>query len=146
MKMIFSFALLVLVTFSAQAQSKEDRVWRRVQDLTKAVFETRDSIVIKDLVSSRVSYGHSSGVVENKAEMLHNAVTTPVIYKMIEIEKVSIDVSDDFALVRHNLRGVSVDAKGAESPLNLAILQVWKKEAGKWRIWGRQAVKIAPKS
>ena len=43
------------------------------------------------------------------------------------------------------LRAISVE-NGTETPLNLAILQVWRKENGKWRIWARQAVKIPPKS
>jgi hypothetical protein len=50
------------------------------------------------------------------------------------------------AIIRHNLRGESIDSKGVETPLNLAIMQVWKKERGDWRLWARQAVKILPKS
>ena len=60
-------------------------------------------------------------------------------------KKVSVDIDGNTAVVRQNFRATSVE-NGTETPLNLAILQVWKKENGKWRIWPRQAVKVAPKT
>jgi hypothetical protein len=59
---------------------------------------------------------------------------------------VSIDINKKTVVLRHNFRATSIDDKGVESPLNLGILQVWKKENGKWRIWARQAVRIPAKS
>ena len=73
------------------------------------------------------------------------AVANKQIYKNSVFEKVSVDIDGNTALVRHNFRATSVE-NGTETPLNLAILQVWRKENGKWRIWARQAVKILPKS
>ena len=139
------FFFIFLSSFSiAIAQSKEEKVWQRVEALTKAVFETKDSVALDDLVSSKVSYGHSGGNVEDKKTMVHNAYTSKTEYKNKNFERVSIDVSDDAAIIRHTLRAISID-NGKESPLDLMILQVWKKEKGKWRLWARQAVRIPPK-
>jgi hypothetical protein len=101
---------------------------------------------MKDLVSDRVTYGHSGGNIENKQVMVHNASVSKTVYKNSELERLSIDVDKKSAIVRHTFRAISVDEKGTEAPLNLGLLQVWKKEHGKWRLWARQAVKIAPKS
>jgi hypothetical protein len=54
-------------------------------------------------------------------------------------------VDDKLAIVRQNFRATSVDAQGVGTPLDLGILQVWKKEHGKWKLMARQAVKIPPK-
>ena len=54
---MFAFAWLTSV---AQSQS-QDQVWSRVEALTKAIFETKDSLALVDLVSSKVTYGHSAG-------------------------------------------------------------------------------------
>ena len=78
--------------------------------------------------------------------MIKNAIGNKGGYKNIELERLSISVDDKIAVLRHNLRGISLDAAGAESPLNIQILQVWKKSKGKWQIWARQAVRIPAKS
>jgi hypothetical protein len=144
MKKTFLFLLVLSTSYSfAVAQSKEEKVWQRVEALTKAVFETKDSATLDDLISSNLSYGHSGGNIEDKKTMVHNASASKTEYKNKKFERVSIDVKDETAIVRHNFRAISVD-NGKESPLDLGILQVWKKEKGKWRLWARQAVKIPP--
>jgi hypothetical protein len=141
------FCLTLLVVLAAFSQSaEENKVWSRVEALTKAVFETKDSVALKGLVSSQVSYGHSGGNIEDKAMMVTAAATSATTYRKPELEKVSIDISGKTAIVRHNFRAGSVDAKGVETALNLAVIQVWKKERGDWKLWARQAVKILPKS
>jgi len=138
------FFILAALPFSF-AQSKEDKVWERVETLTKAVFETKDGNVLNELVSENVSYGHSGGNIEDKKTMVTNAVASKTEYKNRNFERVSIKVNDKTAIVRHNFRAISV-SDGKESPLDLAILQVWIKEKGKWRLWARQAVRIPPKT
>ena len=137
--------LLLLITSSSFAQSKEDKVWERVEALTKAVFETKDGNVLNDLVSENVSYGHSGGNVEDKKMMVSNAVVSKTEYKNRNFERVSIQVNDKTAIVRHNFRAISIN-DGKEAPLDLTILQVWRKEGGKWKLWARQAVRIPPKT
>jgi hypothetical protein len=143
-KTILLTALLFLTTAFTFAQSKEAKVWERVEALTKAVFETKDSAALQDLVSDKVTYGHSGGNLEDKKTMVQKAAASKTEYKNRSFEKVSIDVNDKTAIVRHNFRAISVE-NGKETPLDLGILQVWKKEGGKWRLWARQAVKIPPK-
>jgi hypothetical protein len=146
MKKFLSIALLSLFSLGVLAQSANDKqVWSRVEALTKAVFESKDSLALLDLVSSRVTYGHSNGNIEDKATMVQKAVASKTTYKNSVLEMVSMDVVDNTAIVRHNFRATTVE-NGTEAPLNLSVLQVWKKEQGKWRIWARQAVKILPKS
>jgi len=96
-------------------------------------------------VSENVSYGHSGGNIEDKKTMVANAAASKTEYKNRNFERVSIKVNDKTAIVRHNLRAISIN-DGKEAPLDLAILQVWIKEKGKWRLWARQAVRIPPKT
>ncbi len=145
MKSSILSVILILITSLVLGQSKESTVWSKVEALTKAVFETKDSLVLKDLVSEKVSYGHSGGNIEDKQTMVSKASASKTEYKNRNFEKVSIDVNDKSAVVRHNFRAISIE-NGKETPLDLAILQVWRKEGGKWRLWARQAVRIAPKN
>ena len=146
MKQFFLFLLILVGTGAVAQTAKDEQVWSRVGALTRAIFETKDSAALADIVSDEVTYGHSGGNIENKKEMVHNASVSGTIYKNPSLERVSIKIEKDVAVVRHNFRAISVDDKGTETPLNLGILQVWRKEHGKWRIWARQAVKIPPKN
>lgn len=140
---------IVIVLFSsfvallAFGQSSEEaKVWARADALRKAVFETKDSVALYDLVGSKVTYGHSGGNIEDKPTMVHNAVISKTIYKNTSVEKLSIAFIKETAILREIFRATSVDDKGVESPLNISILQVWIKERGKWKLFARQAVKV----
>ena len=146
MKHLLLFGSLFIVCSSSFSQSAEDKLWSRVEGLTKAIFETKDSMILKGMVSDHVTYGHSGGNLEDKATMVTKAATSTTIYRNRQLEKVSIDINRKTALVRHNFRAGSVDASGVETPLNLSILQVWKKEHAQWKLWARQAVKVPAKS
>ena len=141
--LVFSIAVMMM-SFSFAQSKEEEKVWARVEALTKAVFETKDSAALVELVSTKVTYGHSSGTLEDKTTMVQKAIASKTEYKNRNFERVSIEVNDKTAIVRHNFRAVSME-NGKESPLDLGILQVWKKENGKWRLWARQAVRIPPK-
>lgn len=147
MKKLFVFLGIVLISVSAFAQSsKEAAVWSNVEKLTEAIFGKRDSTLLVKLVDDKVTYAHSNGNVEDKALMIKNAMGNTGSYKNIQIERGTINIDGKTAVLRHNLRGASVDARGTQSPLDLGILQVWKKKHGKWKIIGRQAVRIPAKS
>ena len=147
MKKISMFLVIMMVAFTTFAQTAaEQKVWDRVEALTNAIFVKRDSLALLDLVSDKVTYGHSGGAIEDKTTMVHKAMVSKTTYRNQQFEKLSIQVQDKTAVLRHNYRAISIDENGKETPLDLGILQVWKKEGKKWRIWARQAVKIAPKN
>ena len=147
MKKVLMSLLIMTLTITAFAQTAaEQKVWDRAEALSNAIFVKRDSAALLDLVSDKLTYGHSGGNIEDKATMVHKAMVSKTTYRNQTFEKVSIQVQDKVAIVRHNFRAISIDENGKETPLDLGIMQVWKKEGNKWRIWARQAVKIAPKS
>lgn len=146
MKKLVVVLLTSFVALFAIGQSSEQaKVWAGADALRKAVFETKDSAALYDLVGSKVTYGHSGGNIEDKPTMIHNAVVSKTTYRNTSVEKLSITFIKETAILREIFRATSVDEKGVESPLNLNILQVWIKDHGKWRLFGRQAVKINPK-
>jgi hypothetical protein len=137
--------LLAVLTSSAYSQAGNDaQVWARVDALNKAVFETKDSAAIQDLVADSLTYGHSTGVIENKPVMLHNAVHSAEVYSNLSTERLAAVKAGDGVIVRYILRGDVV--KNADAyPLNIGVMQVWAKNNGKWRLFARQAVKVNPK-
>ncbi|WP_207492428.1 nuclear transport factor 2 family protein [Aridibaculum aurantiacum] len=145
MQKLSLLVVLCMLSLLAFSQAKEEQVWQRVEQLNRAIFETKDSAVIVSLISDKASYGHSGGNIEDKQLMVKDAVANTASYKAISLERISVQIHRSrTAVVRHVLRATTVD-KGTETPLNLHILQVWGKEKGRWMLLARQAVRINPK-
>ncbi len=142
MKKFLLFCLLFAVVSSSCAQAVEDKVWKRVEALHNAVFGSKDSVVMADLVGDYLTYGHSGGTVEDRATMIHKAAASKNEYRNPVFEKVSIQVVKNTAYVRYNFHAETV-AQGVETPLAIGIFQVWQKLKGDWKMVGRQAVKLS---
>ena len=144
-KLLFILFLSFCTSIAFGQTGKEAEVWTKVEALNKAIFETKDSAAIQDLVAENVTYGHSTGLIENKSVMLHNAVSAPDVYKNLSLERLGTTYAGQTAVVRYILRA-EVLKDGNTSPLNISIMQVWGKDKGKWKLYARQAVKVTPKS
>jgi hypothetical protein len=136
--------LFILFSLTAIAQGKaEKKILNNIKALNSAIFMNRDSAVLLQIVGERVTYGHSSGKIENKAEMVHNAMVSPTTYKDFGMSDVSIVVDGKTAIVRHVLKARSFDATGKEGVLHLNVLQTWIKKNKQWILAARQAVKLS---
>ncbi len=144
-KLLFIISLSFCTLFVFSQTGKESEVWRKVEALHKAIFETKDSVAIQSLVADNVTYGHSTGLLENKPVMLHNAVHSAEEYKNLSVERLNTTYAGPTVIVRYIFRA-DVTKEGNTSPLNISIMQVWAKDKGNWRLFARQAVKVAPKS
>ncbi len=141
MKKIICFAIL-LASLSAFAQRNEEDVLQRINAFNKAVFTDKDSVAIDELLADKVSYGHSSGVIQNREEMIKGAINASIVFNNLTMESSSIYFENKSAIARHELKAVTVDKSGRESPLHIGILQVWVKQKGKWKLTARQAYKL----
>jgi len=136
--------LFTIFSITAFAQGKaEKKILNNIKALNNAIFLNRDSAVLLQIVGERVTYGHSSGKIESKAEMVHNAMVSPTTYKDFGMSDVSIVVDGKTAIVRHVLKARSFDATGKEGVLHLNVLQTWVKKNKQWILAARQAVKLS---
>jgi Domain of unknown function (DUF4440) len=140
-KNLFIIFLLGL-TIQSFAQTKEEKVLMQVTQLNNAIFGVKDSIALERLLANKVSYGHSSGKIENRQEMIHGAVSNTGSYTNFVMEGATVYFEKNTAIVRHVLNATSIDKDGKQSPLHIGILQVWVKQKKQWKLTARQAVKL----
>lgn len=141
--LITILALLTALAGTAQS-AKEQEVLDRIALLNKAIFtdlDKRDSAALEQLVSPRVTYGHSSGLIENKQVMIHHAVVSPATYADFRMENATVFFEGNTAIARHVLKAKTFE-NGKEGVLNLGVLQVWIKKGKIWQLLARQAVKL----
>lgn len=139
-RIIYFLAILMLANITVQAQSKsEKQVAAAVEFLKKAMIDgSRESL--EAIAGDKLSYGHSGGKVENKAEFVEAIASGKSDFVTIDLTDQTIQVIGKTAIVRHSLSATTND-RGVPGTVKLHILTVWQKVHGKWVMIARQAVK-----
>lgn len=143
-KYIIAF-VLVLISFSNYAQTKsvskeEAAVANRVEAFRKALIDPTENN-LKALTSKDLSYGHSSGVLQNQEVFIEKLLNKESDFVTIEFQNQTIQITGDVAIVRHNLAAHTKDS-GVEKDIKIGNVLVWQKQKGKWVIIARQAFKL----
>ncbi len=126
---------------TVKAQSKDElAVGNAVEKLRKAMING-DRTELEAIASDKLSYGHSGGHVEGKAEFVDKIATGKSDFVTIELKEQTISVNGKAAVVRHKLNATTND-NGKPGEVHLAILLIFKKENKQWKLLARQAVKV----
>jgi hypothetical protein len=133
--------LLTVINMNSEAQSKEEKqVATAVKTLTKAMIDG-DKTALENIASDGLSYGHSSGKVQDKAAFVDAIASGQSDFVTIDLTDQTIIVKDQTAIVRHKLAAQTNDG-GKPGNVNIGIMLVWAKEKGAWKLLGRQAYKL----
>ena len=136
-----SGASLLAVAPSRAQGSDAAAVADAVASLTKAMLAA-DKAKLEALTADQLSYGHSSGKVEDKATFVDVVASKKSVYKSIELSKQTVVVAGNDAIVRHAWESESGTGDGKWSVSKIGVLQVWQKQPSGWRLLARQAFKV----
>lgn len=140
-------ALLATTTFAllpaaARADERDDvaAVAAAVAALTKAMLAA-DKAQLEALTADQLSYGHSGGVIQDKADFVKVIAEKKTVYKSIELSKQTLGMAGTNAIVRHAWESESGAGDGKWTVSKIGVLQVWQKQGGDWKLLARQAFK-----
>jgi hypothetical protein len=134
------FLLMMLISVNSFAQSKDETaVSTAVETLRKAMLDA-DKATLEKCTAAELSYGHSSGKVETKAEFVDALATGKSDFVSINLTDQTIKVVGNTAIVRHTLQGETND-NGNRGTVRLFVLTVWQKQNGQWKLLARQAAR-----
>lgn len=143
MKYISTILLGFMSLFFSNAMSAQSKqhlqVKTAVEKLTSAMI-SGERATLEMIASNRLSYGHSGGHVEGKAEFVEKIASGKSDFVSIDISEQTIDVVGKTAIIRHQLNATTNDG-GKPGVVKLKILLIFKKEQGVWKLLARQAVK-----
>jgi hypothetical protein len=112
-----------------------------VEELRKAIFSA-DKAKLAALAADQLSYGHSSAVVQNKAEFIDGVVNRKATVKTLDFPELQTFVAGDAGVARH-LYVSDSEADGKTTTTKIGVLQVWQKQGGEWKLLARQGFKLA---
>jgi len=137
---VFVVCVLVSTLRGAGQPSAVQEVEQAVHALTQAMLSA-DGPMLRKLTSDALSYGHSSGKVETKAEFVETLVSGISVFEDIQLTDQTVDVIDQTAVVRHVLTAKTNDKGKGPGTVKLYVLLVWVRQGGQWSLVARQAVK-----
>jgi hypothetical protein len=117
--------------------SDEAAVKDNVEALRKALLAA-DKGQLEQLTAAQLSYGHSSGKVQNKAEFIDGVMTRKAVVKSLSFPDLTVAVAGDAAVARHVYASESETA-GKPRTIRLGVLAVWQKRTAAGSCWRARA-------
>ena len=140
-KKIILLPLAIFIVMVTNAQTSKDivDVGTAVEKLRKAMVDP-DKKELESLVMDELSYGHSSGQIDDKALFVEKLVSGKSDFVSIDLVDQVITVTGNVALVRHKFNAKTND-NNRPGEVHILVLLVWKKEKAGWKLLARQAVR-----
>lgn len=135
---LLAFCMMSTISF---AQSKEEKAIASQVELLRTAMVDADKTILEKLSDEKLSYGHSSGKIEDKAAFVSNIVSGKSDFVSIGLSDQKIAISGTTAIVRHLLTAETNDG-GVAGHVKLYVLLVWSKDGSQWKLLARQAVKV----
>lgn len=138
----FALALSVITGQSAAATNPEQEVLA-AQDLWRQAMTRKDRAAFEKVLHQDLRYGHSSGLIETKAQAIQHVLGSTAIWERIEFQDTLVKVQGDTAIVTGK---VDVHQRGTKNRtvIKLVVLSVWKRGAPGWQMIARQATRPEP--
>lgn len=118
------------------------QVEKRVEYLKQLMIDP-DKTKLEALLSDQLTYGHSNGLIENKAQCIENLVSGNSDFVDITLTNTQSSITGSIAWTRFDLYA-HTNNKGVAGETKLKVLLIWIKENKQWKLLARQAVKIIP--
>jgi ketosteroid isomerase-like protein len=138
--LLFIFSITTAIVF---AQSKKETQVVAAVEKLKLAMVSGERAALESIAADQLSYGHSGGLVETKAQFVEKIASGSSDFVTIELKNQTITISGNTAIVRHELHATTND-NNKPGEVHLRIMLVFQKQAKEWKLLGRQAVKITP--
>jgi ketosteroid isomerase-like protein len=141
-KMIGMLLATALILSAAPSESKGEKEVMAAMDAWKQATMKKDGAALDKLLHPDLTYSHSSGMNQTKAEVLKAVTTGKATTEAIDFSDTTVRVYGNTALIRGKV-DMRNNTGGKSTTSNLNILHVWIKGPQGWQMVARQATKLA---
>jgi ketosteroid isomerase-like protein len=135
--------LTAMVLSAASTDSKGEKEVMAAMDAWKQATMKKDGAALGKLLHPDLTYSHSSGKNETKADVLKSVTAGKATVEAIDFSDTTVRVYGNTALVRGKV-DIRNNTAGKSTTANLNILHVWVKGPQGWQMVARQATRLAP--
>ncbi len=139
------FFLLLTISCNSTslvAQSNEDEIAKIENTVTHlyAAMVDKDKSVLQELTMESLTYGHSSGTIENQSQYVDGVLNGAFQFSAITPVDQTVTTSGDLGVVRHIFEAEGTN-NGNPAKVRIGCLLIFQKE-GQWKLLARQAFKL----
>jgi len=140
-KWILILLSTAMVCTAVNNDSKDDKDVLAAMDAWKQATMKKDGAALEKLLHPDLTYSHSSGMTQTKADVIKAVTTGKATVEGIDFSDTTVRVYGKTALVKcvvdlHN------NADGKTTVAHLSILHVWVKGSQGWQMVARHATKL----
>jgi ketosteroid isomerase-like protein len=135
-------AASLLHSAPAQAEAADDTALNQAVEAFRKATLAQDKAKLDQLFADQLSYGHSDGRVESKAEVINGVMNRKTTVKSIDFPELKVAIVGSSAVARHLYVSES-ELDGKPNSTRIGALQVWQKQDGSWKLLARQGYKLA---
>ena len=135
----FFIIFFSFIAVSVHAQTNEEKLIKTVKEFHQTLVN-KNTVSINQQTDKVLSYGHSNGWVQTKADLIKDFETGYISYISIVEDSITVAMSGNMANVRF-ISDITAVFKGTTSNFRLKVLEVWVKKGKRWVLFARQAVK-----
>jgi ketosteroid isomerase-like protein len=136
----WSIILCLLSVSIAEGQSWQKDIGKSIESLNKAMI-FQDKNLLEKLTADALSYGHSTGLIENKKQFINNVISGPVKFLTIIDSTQTMVRSGNIAIVRY-VSHINGNKNGEPLDIKIGILMIWEKQGVDWKLLARQGFKF----
>ena len=130
--------LAATTTSAISAQADDVAAVEQAGETLRKLMINPDRVALERTFADQLSYGHSDGRVQTKAEFTDALLHGKSVFKSISLSGQMISLVGDIAIVRHRFEADAI-SNGVPAQPRIRILQVWQKQGDAWRLLVRQA-------
>lgn len=131
--------LATVVALPAWVQPGEEAAVIHAVDALVRAMIAADRAQLEAVTAPELSYGHSSGQIENRQQFVDGVMSRDLVAKSIDLSDRRVTVVGDDAIVRHNFTADPVNRDGKTVQVRIGQMKVWQKRGGNWVLLAHQA-------
>ncbi|CAN5559091.1 hypothetical protein BH11BAC5_BH11BAC5_44220 [soil metagenome] len=133
--------LLFTSSFSGFSQTGDEEKLTATVRAFHLALVNKNTIAINQQTDKALSYGHSNGWIQTKADVMKDLESGYISYQDIKEDSIIITMNGNMANVRF-LGDYKATLKGAASNFRLRVLEVWVKKSKRWVLFSRQGIRF----
>lgn len=140
MKTLVSILFSTVILAAAPATSKDEKEVLAAMDAYKDAMIHKDGAALDKLLSNDLTYTHSGGQHETKADVIKSITAGKTIIEALDFSDTSVRLYGNVALVKGK-----VDLYHSKTNIvHMNVLHVWVKGSQGWQMVARQATRLMP--
>ena len=131
--------ILLFISLFVKAQTDEEKLTVTLKEFHQALVK-KNIVGINQQTDKALSYGHSNGWVETKADMIKNLETGYMNYNSYKEDSINVTINGTMANVRF-VADIAATLNRNSNSFHLKVLEVWVRKGKRWLLFARQAVR-----